>query len=382
MASQQRRHVTLAAIALGFAPSLLFLGRLAEGRSVPRARNSLGTSALAMERTEGCYATRSSLTPPAWSTPPEEKHPIPQPGLRLVRDVPLPGPPNRFDYQSIDGAGRRLYISHMNAGEVIVYDVDSARVLHVVRAVQRATGVWAVPSHHQVYASAAGTGEVVVFDDRTFGVIARVGGIKFPDGIAYAPNDDKVFVSDEMGRADVVIDAKTPRTKRVIALGGEAGNTHYDSVSHCVLVAVQTSDEVVAIDPNSERVVARYATPGIKAPHGFVLDESRRLAFVTGEGNAMLGVLDLRSLRMKQRLRVGDDPDVVAWDPAWRRLYVASESGILSSFLAVGDTLLPLGDVTFPKAHSVSVDPLTHRVYVPLENVGGRPMLRVLTPAP
>ena len=31
-----------------------------------------------------------------------------------------------------------------------------------------------------------------------------------------------------------------------------------------------------------------------------------------------------------------------------------------------------------PNAHSVAVDPATHRVYFPLADVGGRPVLRVM----
>ena len=304
------------------------------------------------------------------------------PGLRLVNDIPLPGPANRFDYQSIDPARGRLYLSHMNAGRLVVFDLDSARVVREVEGLPRVTGVWAVPEHHHVYASAAGAHEDAVIDDRTLSVVARVGGIRFPDGIAYASEADKVFVSDESGNADVVIDARTLTKRATIPLGGEAGNTHYDSVSKCILVAVQTRDQLVAIDAVSEQVVARYDVPGVDGPHGFTLDEARRLAFVTGEGNAALAVVDLRTMRVVQRLKVGDDPDVLAWDPAWRRLYVASESGVLSSFWVVGDTLLPLGDLRAPHAHSVSVDPRTHRVYLPLESVEGRPVLRVLAPTP
>ena len=322
------------------------------------------------------------MTPATWVAPDIPARPTPMPGLRLVNDIPLPGPANRFDYQSIDPTAGRLYISHMNAGRLVVFDLDSARVVREVEGLPRVTGVWAVPEHHHVYASAAGAHEVAVIDDRTLSVVARVGGIRFPDGIAYASEADKVFVSDESGNADVVIDARTLTKRATIPLGGEAGNTHYDSVSKCILVAVQTRDQLVAIDAVSEQVVARYDVPGVDGPHGFTLDEARRLAFVTGEGNAALAVVDLRTMRVVQRLKVGDDPDVLAWDPAWRRLYVASESGVLSSFWVVGDTLLPLGDLRAPHAHSVSVDPRTHRVYLPLESVEGRPVLRVLAPTP
>lgn len=253
-------------------------------------------------------------------------------------------------------------------------------MIRAIDGLPRVTGVWAVPEHHHVYAAAAGAHEVAVIDDRTFDIVARIGGIRFPDGIAYAQEAEKVFVSDESGEADVIIDAVTLKKRLTISLGGEAGNTHHDSVSKCVLVAVQTRGQLVAIDPQSERVVARYDVPGVDGPHGFAVDEARRLAFATGEGNATLAVVDLRTMRVVQRFKVGDEPDVLAWDPGWRRLYVASESGVLSSFWETGDTLLPLGDVRVQHAHTVSVDPRTHRVYLPLEDVDGRPLPRVLVP--
>lgn len=220
------------------------------------------------------------------------------------------------------------------------------------------------------------------FHDRTLKVVSRVGGIRFPDGIAYAPHADKVCVSDESGGTDVVIDAKTGAKRATIELGGEAGNTHYDSVSHCILVAVQTNNQMVAIDPVTERIVQRYALPGSDHPHGFTIDEPDRLAFVSCEGNAALIVLDLRTMKPIQQLRVADEPDVLAWDPAWRRLYVSAESGVLSAYWLDGTTLRPVGEVRAPHAHTVSVDPRTHRVYLPLENINGHSLLRIYEPAP
>src|SRR2546428_6281184 len=60
----------------------------------------------------------------------------------------------RSDYQSVDPASGRLYISHMNAGRLVVFDLDSLRVEHEVAGVDRAAGVWAVPAHHAIYVSA------------------------------------------------------------------------------------------------------------------------------------------------------------------------------------------------------------------------------------
>lgn len=302
------------------------------------------------------------------------------PGLALVHETQLPGPPNRFDYQSFDPVTHRIYMNHMNAGRTVVFDADSDRVVTEILDLPRATGVWVVPSHHQVYVSAAGNHEVAIIDDRTLKVTSRVGDIRFPDGIAYAPGADRVFVSDEAGSADVVIDARTGAKRSTIALGGEAGNTHYDSVSHCILVAVQTKNQMVAIDPMAEKIVQRYDLAGSAHPHGFALDEEGRLLFMSSEDNATLQVIDLRTMKVLAQHKVGDTPDVLAWDPEWRRLYVASEGGVLSAFWLDGTTLKPVGEVRAPHAHTVSVDPRTHRVYLPLENMEGKPVLRVYLP--
>jgi DNA-binding beta-propeller fold protein YncE len=290
----------------------------------------------------------------------------------------LAGPANRFDYQSLDPASDRLYMNHMNAGRLVVFDVKAGKVITEVLDLPRATGVWAVPALHKVFVSAAGSHEVAVIDDATLQVTARVGGVVFPDGIAYVPEVGKVFVSDENGSAEMVIDARTNVKRATIPLGGEAGNTKYDSVSHCILVAVQTRNQLVAIDPATEKVVARYDLPGSDHPHGFVLDEPGRLAFITCEGNAKLLVVDLRTMKIVATHTLADGPDVVAWDAAWRRLYIAAESGVVNIFDADGATLRPAADYRAPHAHTVAVDPRTHRVYLPLENIDGHPLLRVL----
>ena len=336
--------------------------------------------AAAQTAVPACFATAHSMTPISWHAPLRAPQVAPISGLTLVREIPLPGPANRFDYQSVDPMSGRIYINHMNAGRTIVFDADSGKVVTEIMDLPRATGVLAVPSHHLVYVSAAGAHEVAIIDDRTLKVISRVSGIKFPDGIAFAPEADKVFVSDESGGTDVVIDAKTGTKRSTIALGGEAGNTHYDSVSHCILVAVQTKNQIVAIDPVSERIVQRYDLSGSDHPHGFAIDATGRLAFISCEGNAVLLVMDLRTMKVVQTLKVAAEPDVLAWDASWRRLYVSAESGSLAAYWLDGSMLRPIGEVRAPHAHTVSVDPRTHLIYLPLENVNGHPVLRIFKP--
>lgn len=331
-----------------------------------------------------CIATAASLTPRNWPVPTADAARTPSRAsspsralLTLVADVPLPGPAKRFDYQSLDTTTGRLYISHMRGNRLDVFDTRAGKIVASVEGFPGATGVWAVPSLHHVYVSVTDKHEVAVVDDRTLAVLARVSGADFPDGIAYAPDERRVFVSDEKGGVDLVIDGVSNERLGRIDLGGEAGNTHYDASSHCIVVAVQTKNELVAIDPASQHIVAHYHM-ACDHPHGFLIDEPHRLAFVSCEGDARLLVIDLRTMRTTATLKVADDPDVLALDPGLGRLYVACESGALDVFAERNGGLTSLGEMRLPYAHTVAVDPGSHRVYLPLQEIKGKPVLRIL----
>jgi DNA-binding beta-propeller fold protein YncE len=78
---------------------------------------------------------------------------------------------------------------------------------------------------------------------------------------------------------------------------------------------------------------------------------------------------------------VGTDPDVLALDDGTQRLYVAAESGTITVFDASSSTLRNIGQAHLADtAHTVAIDPTTHKTYFPLENINSRPVLRVMTP--
>jgi YVTN family beta-propeller protein len=301
--------------------------------------------------------------------------------LRTLTDVPLTGGTTRFDYQSLDTINGRLYIAHLGSDLLTVFDVNKQAVIGDVKDLKRVHGVLAVPTLHRVYASATGTNELAVIDDQSFTVIARVPAGDYPDGIAYASKENKIYVSDLHGKTDTVIDARTNQRVATIQLGGGAGNTQYASASDRIFVAVDGREELAEIDPNSDQVIARYPLTGCKGSHGLLIDSEHRLAFVACEENARLIVFDLESKKATATLPVGADPDVLAFDTGFSRLYVSAESGIISILDVHGRTLEKVGEGLFaPNAHSVAVDSRTHRVYFPLQNVTGQPVLRIALP--
>ena len=70
--------------------------------------------------------------------------------LRTIRDVPLSGGTSRFDYQSMDSESGRLYIAHLGADLLTVFDTNSQTVVGDVPGLKHVHGVLAVPELHRV----------------------------------------------------------------------------------------------------------------------------------------------------------------------------------------------------------------------------------------
>jgi YVTN family beta-propeller protein len=302
--------------------------------------------------------------------------------LKTVADVSLPGGTTRFDYQSFDPKSGRLYISHMGDGNVVVFDTKTNRVVANIPGFPTVTGVLVVPVLKSVYASVTHNHEIAVLDTEKLVLTKRIKDGKFPDGLAYSPETHKVFISDEAGGVETVIDTQRNERVNTIEMGGEVGNTQYDPVSHLMYACVQTRNELVEINPETDKIQARYHLSGGKHPHGFYIDDQNGKAYIACEGDNKLLVFDMKNHSVENVFPVADGPDVLAFDRGLQLLYVACESGAVSLFRYSSGKLEKVENVNVgPNSHSVSVDSDTHRAYFPLKNVNGSPVLRIMTPA-
>lgn len=315
-------------------------------------------------------ASACSASPPA----------IPLP-LHQVADVPLGQTTRRFDYASLDPARGRLFIADLAGGRVLVVNVRTNTLVRAIPGIGGAHAVLTVPGRGRVYASATATDQLVAIDMETLAVAARSPAGHYPDGIAWAPKVGKLYVSDEHGQTVGVVDAATHRLLTKIPVGGDVGNTQYDAADGLIYSAEQSTNALVAIDPARDVVVGRWALAGCRGSHGVQLDPSRQLAYVAFEDNARLLTFSLAEHKVIDNQAIGDEPDVMAADFGLARLYVASESGVVTMFDIGSAMERKVGQAKLAdNAHVVAVDPATHRVYFPLRSLLGTPVLRTMMP--
>jgi DNA-binding beta-propeller fold protein YncE len=322
------------------------------------------------------YASLAVFALAACAAPAPETARKPLP-LRIVSVAPVDGATRRFESQSLDAKTGVLFIADFEAGRVVVFDTKTNRVVKIIRDLPTAQGVLAVPELHRVYVSEPGTLEVAVIDETTYEVVARLPGGRSPGGMAWDSVRRKLYVSDAIGQTETVIDARNNTRVATIPLGGEVGNSQFDRSENLVYVNVTTSNELVAIDPALDTVIARYPLAGCVDNAGLLIDAVNRLAYIACRGNARLVTFDLRSHRQREALSTAAGPDALAWDAAAAVLYVAGERGGVSMFSVAGGRLQKSAEGVFgDEAHSLAVDPATHRVYF-AQHDAGRPVIRV-----
>jgi DNA-binding beta-propeller fold protein YncE len=326
----------------------------------------------------------AALIATACSTPQPAQQPSPAPPLPLRTDgeTSLPGDNSRFDYASLDPQRGLLFIAHLGASEVVEVDIHAGRVVRTIPDVAQVHGVLVVGALNRVYATATGTNQVVTIDESSGDVLGQATTGQYPDGLAYDPRRNAIWTTNETAGTETVVDAGTLQPRGTVDLGGQVGNIGYDSASDRMLVAVQGNNDLAVLDPAALTIVRRVVLAGCQHPHGLAVDSPDRLVFVACDQNATLVTVDTTSWAVIGTNPVGQDPDVLAYDPGARRLYVAAESGALTTLDLRDHTLAVTGSGHLADgAHVVAIDPNTHRSYYPVPaGTDGHPALLTREP--
>jgi DNA-binding beta-propeller fold protein YncE len=273
----------------------------------------------------------------------------------------------------------------MGDNEVLVVSLADGATVARIAHVATVRGVAIADSLDRILATAAATNELVLVDANSLTEVGRVATGRAPDGVAWDAADGVVAVSDQGDGAISLLPDGGMGTRVQIALGTETGNVTYDAARSRFWITVVRSgavDQLVSVDPRANAILERVDLPGCAGAHGLRLHPDGRSAYVACESNATILRVDLAPTHAIVSAPVGASPDVLAIDEARGLLYVAAESGDLTVFDLARAGLVDLDDEhPDDTAHTIAVDPATHRVFLPLERgAAGTPVLRIMRP--
>jgi DNA-binding beta-propeller fold protein YncE len=301
--------------------------------------------------------------------------------LEKVADVPLPGAANRFDYQDIDEVRGLLVVAHMNDNSVLILSLADGSVKKELPNIPTPRGIAVASDIGKIFVTSA-PNQLVIIDSTSLAEVGRVTTGSSPDGDAWDPDDQIVGVSDQRDGALSLLANAGTGARTAIALGSETGNVVYDASRKQFWITVvggASPNELVEVDPKGAAIMTRIPLDGCSGAHGLRLHPDGQSAFIACEDNDRLARVDLGSGHAVVTAATGSGPDVLSIDATRGWLYVAAESGDLTVWDINKPGVVLVGhDQPGRNAHTVAVDPATHRVFFPLPS---GPVLRIMKPS-
>ena len=276
-------------------------------------------------------------------------------------DIDLGGP-GFWDYASLDPAGGRLYVGHVDHMSVV--DVATRKVVGTVGPMDDAHGAAAVTSENKGYATSGGDGVLKVFDLADFHIIKEIKVGLDADGIIYDPRSRLVIVMIGDGKQLVMVDPKTDSVVRTVALPDGPEGVSLDGQG-ALYVNLASTAQLAKVDVASGRIEATWPLPGCKDPHGLAYDPRAGRLF-SGCANKVLVVVDVATGKVIETLPTGAYSDGVEIDVARRRVFCPAGDGTLTVIKEGpgGHDVIERTIPTFLGGRSMAVDPRTGALFV------------------
>ncbi len=267
----------------------------------------------------------------------------------------------RWDYLSVDPAGRRLYVSH--GTEVVVVNADDNRI---VARISPTPGVHGVAVAHELgrgFISVGGESKVAIFDLGTNQVLSTVTTGPNPDAILFEPGRQEVYAFNRRGQSATVFDAKTGNVVATIPLSGNPEFAQADPKAGRVYSNIDNKSEVDVIDTGTHTVVAKWPIAPGESASGMAIDLAHHRLFLGCENKMML-MMDSGNGKVLATIPIGAGVDANAFDPGTGLAFASSSDGTLTVARPDADSLTLVQTLQTPvRSRTMTVDPTTHRVY-------------------
>src|SRR5438094_6585122 len=160
-----------------------------------------------------------------------------------------------WDYVTLDGAARRLYISH--ATQVDVLDADSGKLVGTIPDTPGVHGIAIASAFKHGFTSNGRENKVSMFDPATLQPIKKIDVGKGTDGIYYDPGSKRVFTNNHGTHDITAIDAATGEVVGTVKAEGD-GEEAIIGADGLIYVNSEDTAEVVVFDPKSLEVKKRF----------------------------------------------------------------------------------------------------------------------------
>jgi DNA-binding beta-propeller fold protein YncE len=281
---------------------------------------------------------------------------------RVLTRYPVPGT-GGFDYVTLDGPARRLYISH--GTQVDVVDVDTGKHIGTITDTPGVHGTAIASEFKHGFTSNGRENKVSMFEPATLQLIKKIDVGKGPDGIYYHPATKRVFTNNQGSHDITAIDAATGEVVGTVKVQGD-GEQALIGPGGLIYVNSEDTSEVVAFDPKSLDVKKRFPIGVASVPTGLAYDAKTNRLFIGCRKEPKMVVMDAGNGKVIASFPIGSGVDWAEYDPSARLVFFSCADGTLSIYhQKSADEYEDAGAVkTQPSAKTMAFDPKTKKIFL------------------
>lgn len=291
--------------------------------------------------------------------------------------IKVPDSAGGFDFLKIDESKNRLLANHTGNNSLDVFDLADGRLLkHIPTgkaqdvAVDTESGTYLVGVSQEQ--------KVVVIDAAKLEVIREIPLDGPADAIAFNPKKHELYVGHDDGKDLWVLDTHENKVTGSIAIAEAPEVVIYDAASDRIFQNIKSDATVLAIDPGTHLIKARWSTAPATSPHGLACNPVTRHLFSAG-ANGKLAVLDAGSGESSGSVDIAKGVDQITFDTTTQRVYSACGSGKICITQDSPTGAESLGEIdSAPGAKAIAYDAKAHAVWVAYADQKGSYIQRFL----
>jgi DNA-binding beta-propeller fold protein YncE len=284
------------------------------------------------------------------------------PGYHLLKTVAIPTE-GGWDYVTVDGAARRVYVSH--GTQVVVLDADSYEVKGTITGLKGVHGIAVAPGLGRGFISNGQGNNVTIFELQTLKTVGTVETGKNPDAIIFDPATQRVFAFNGRTNSATVIEASDGKVLATIELGGKPEFAVADGTGN-VFVNLEDKSMLLKIDSRKLTVLERWPVAPGETAVSLAMDTKNRRLFI-GCQNKLLVAMNADNGKVVDKQPIGARVDASAFDPETGLVFSSNGEGTVTVIHQDAPDKYEVVETvkTQPGSKTMALDTKTHKLFIP-----------------
>ncbi|MEO6850753.1 MAG: hypothetical protein ABI203_02590 [Mucilaginibacter sp.] len=300
-------------------------------------------------------------------------------GFKVLNNYSIHSP-GGWDYITVDGHNKRVYVSHGSQVNVISTTGDSIGVIPNTKGVH---GIAIDAELGKGFTSNGRSNSITVFDLKTLSVTGEIVlPAKNPDAIFYDSYSKKIITCNGGSKDLTIVDPATEKVVATVPLGEKLETAVSDGKGKIFVNGEDTDTEFV-VDATTYKQIAAYKIDGGSSPSGLDIDRKTNRLFISCGGSKTMVIMDASNGKTIATFPIGRT-DGLVFDPALKIAYASNGEGTISAVreLSANKFVFIENIVSEPGARTIGIDLLTHHLYLPAAKSEAAPAPTADNPRP